>query len=424
VRAVVVALALLLVVSAKARGDCVWDSGPFDQVTAQYSISGAYGDQQTADDVYIQPRQVCRIDRITATLIGDSVIPKARLRIYDDCNGSPGALLLTLDTTQLADTGQVYAGFRVFTARFDPVNLWLEGGDSGRVYWLSVMGVQALATDQWYWASAGAGVIKGVPGKYIATGAGVPNWVSVADLGCGCTDFQLKIDGSCCAVLWDGGIPDPAAGGASSIITGASGGSFDTRAADDLATPTCQDLTVCFLRAVMYSNCTPMRGQFEIYANDCQLPAGAPIFSAPFSQSRDLGYSVSIGGTSLRAYQVELYDPGWVLPAGKAFWVSAVGQGGGSLQQRAYFAYSTSCSPCTVRLNSGAALGPAISGSAWTSLAVSPGVPHDFSFMIAVRQISGQDVAQPTCRADRNGDGVLNSLDIFEYLGEWFSGCP
>jgi hypothetical protein len=426
-RAVRGVLALVLfVATGAARADCLWNSGAFDHRTAQTSVVGQYGEQETADDIYIQPQQVCRVDRITVTLIGDSIIPKARLRIYDDCNGAPGNQLYTLDSTQFTDTGQVYSGFRVFTVEFDPVNLWLQGGPLGKSFWVSVMGVAATPNDLWYWGSAGGGsVVIGLPGKYRFVSAGMPNWTSVADLGCGCTDFMLKIDGECCGILWDGGGPDPAVVGASSIITGASGGSFDTRAADDFNTPTCRDVTVCYLQAVMYSNCSPMRGRFEIYANDCQLPTGTPLFTAAFSYVRDLGYAVTIGGTSLRAYQVELYDPGWVLPAGKIFWLSAVGQGGGSLQQKAYFAISSPvCSVCSTKLNSAAAQGPAISGGVWAPLSQTLGQPRDLSFVIGVRDYLGQGAGLPTCPGDFNHDGVINSQDIFDFLTAWFSGCP
>jgi hypothetical protein len=427
VRAVVVAFALLLALSgAHARADCIWNSGPFDQITAQVSIANLYGEQQTADDFYVRPQEVCRIDHISATLLGDSILPKARLRIYDDCNGAPGNQLYTLDTTQLTDTGQVYSGFKVYTVRFDPVTLWLQGGPIGRTYWVSIVGVAATTNDQWFWASAGHPAIKGLPGEFRAVNAGFPSWTSVAGMGCGCTDFTLVVDGECCQVLWDGGSPDPTPAGVSSIITGTGGGGggFDTRAADDFTTFTCLDVSVCFLHAVMYSNCSPMRGQFEIYSNDCALPTGTPLFTAPFSKTRDLGYSVTIGGTSLRAYEVEVYDPAWLLPAGKTYWLSAVGQGGGSLQQRAYFAFSTSpCSSCSTKLNPGAALGPAVSGGTWMSTQQSPGVARDFSFVIGVRAAAGAN-SQPTCVADFNKDGVLNSLDLFDYLTAWFSGCP
>lgn len=425
VRAVVLMLAMVIGAAwpSAARGQvniatCIWDSGAFDNRTAQWSLASPYqaGEQQTADDFYLPEGSVYRLDKFTATLVGDSIIPKARLKLYEDCNGMPGALLLTMESSAMVDTGAVHAGLRVFRAEFTPAALWLPGN---RAYWVSVMGVLVQPTDQWWWGTAGNGNVVGLPGRYRAVNAGVLDWVSVATLGCGCTDFAMKIEGEACKVLWDNGGPDAVAGGASSMDAGTL---IRSRSADDFVVPPCADVTVCFVRAVIYSNCVPVRGRIEVHANACNLPLDPAIVGAPFSRSIDLGYSVTIAGVSLRAYEVQVYGVNWVLTAGKTYWLAVIGESEGTLGAKTYFAYANRCGACTTQLNSAASAGLALNLPAWARASQVSGVTRDLSFLLAVKP-AAQQQAQPTCAADFNRDGSLNISDLFAYLAAWFNGC-
>jgi hypothetical protein len=211
------------VTTGLAPGSCgtfLWDSGAFDRRTAQTSEVGAYvGDIQIADDVYVRPWEVWRVDRIMGVLVGDSIVPKARVRVYEDCNGEPSTLVYSQDTTMLTDTGQVYEGRKVWLVQAAATNLWRSGGASGKTYWVSIVGIQAQTSDEWYWGSAAT--VMGKPGEFKGIGAGYPNWVGVDQLGCGCTDFALRIEGECCKVLWDNGAPlTPEAGTLSMVGPG------------------------------------------------------------------------------------------------------------------------------------------------------------------------------------------------------------
>ncbi len=408
-----------------ACGTCVWDSGAFDQRTAQTSIVSVYaGDMSTADDVYVRPSEIAHVSRVTAILIGNSILPKARLRVYEDCNGLPSTLLYSQDTTLLTDTGQLFAGLRVFLADFSTTDLWLPGGESGRTYWVSIAGVAATPGDEWYWASAGAAQIAGRPGVFRAPTSGYPNWTGVDELGCGCTDFALRLEGDCCDVLWNNGAPAVPEAGTLSLL---GPGSVEARAADDFVVPPCQDATVCYLEAILYSNCLPLVGQFEIYADSCSLPTGPPIAVVPFSRAVDLGYSVMIDGVSLRAHRVQTLDPAVTLTGGRTYWLAAVGRAAGGLQQRTLFAWASDCSRCAVRLSGAVSSGPAVVGTSpasWTSITTG-GQPRALSFVVGVKK-TVRNTAQipPACRPDINHDGLVNVQDIFDFLNAWFVGCP
>ncbi|HMN42103.1 MAG TPA: hypothetical protein PKE29_14760 [Phycisphaerales bacterium] len=409
-----------------ACGACVWDSGASDRLTAQTSIVSVYaGDMPTADDVYIQPHQIAHVSHITAILIGESIIPKARLRIYEDCNGLPSTLLFTHDTTNLTDTGQTYEGLRVYLADFTTPDLWLPGGSSGRTYWVSVSGVAATPTDRWYWASAGAGQIAGRPGLFKAPSAGVPNWTGVNELACGCTDFALRLEGDCCEVLWDAGAPMAPASGTLSML---GPGSVAARAADDFVVPPCDDATVCYLAATMYSNCLPLVGQFEIYPDSCSTPGTTPIGVVPFTRAVDLGYSVTIGGALLRAYRVEALGTNLVLPGGRTYWLAAVARAAGGLQQKSLFAWASDCSRCASRLSPAMSSGPAVAGPLalpWRVIDQSSGQARALQSTVGIKKRSGAPIiVPPPCPADINLDGRADIEDIFAYLNAWFAGCP
>lgn len=409
-------------------GGCVWDNGQFDGRSGQLSQTSLwYGDTRTADDFALPAGEVCRVTSVKAALLSNTLTPKARLEIYDDCDGRPGALLGTFASTQVASTGDTVAGLMVFDAVFSTGNLWLPGG---RTYWLSVLGVSNPTTnDEWYWATAGNGAIRGVPGAFRDPQRGYPEWTGVDRLACGCTDFSFTVQAECCKVLWDTGLPRPLEEpGTLGLVSMADGSTTDVRAADIFIAPPCRDLRICFLQAVVYSNCSPLRGVFELYDNACALPTGAPIRTAPFARVQDLGYTVQIEGRALKASIVQAQDLDWPLTPGQNYWLAPVGARSGSLSARTYAALARSCDPgrCQSRVV-GAAIKPGVPSAAWESAAPLAGGTRNLAIVVGVSD-SPKPVAEEAlpvgCKPDFNGDFTISVQDIYDFLSAWFAGCP
>lgn len=429
---------------ALREGGCLWDGGGFDERDGLPSHnSWMTGDMRTADDFYLCPG-VHRIDSIEATMFSDSLFLTALVEVYADCDGSPGALLESF-SANVSDTGSVFQNLRVLNVHAHTPGFWLRGG---RSYWVSAVGIGSLdGSDNWYWGTSGGAAIgappgtpntiRGRPAMFRAPAQGVADWTPSDAAGCGCTDFAFRIRGETCKVLHDNGPPqaagDPVVTGAPSIIS--TTGS-DARGADNFRVPPCAELggeRVCFIEATIYTNCMPVRGIVEILANDCAIPFGPTLFSGPFSKVIDLGYNLVLGGSSLRAYTVQVHDPGWFLPQGRNYWLSIAVQGSGGFSQRAYFgANASGCAAeaCAIRISQSAVRGAAVSSPGWTLIENYLQVPRDLSFVIAVaeRQVGGEGGsggnANPTCLADAELDGDVDVADIFAFLSRWFQGCP
>lgn len=427
---------------------CVWDNGGPDGRGAQHSwrttswgSGGGAGTNpdggRAADDLWVCPEQITRIDAIKVTMLTSALMPKATLEIYEDCDGAPGRLILA--------TGSAWAvnlpspppseGLRPVEVAFLPDALWLDGGRHGRTYWVSVVGLRSEGTTEEYlWMTSGDGApgVKGRPGAHRPADTG--GWTSVDELGCGCTDFAFCAIGETCKVLLDNGSADAAPGG----VAGTRGApsllawtGWETRSADDVTTPTCVDTHVCVLEATVYTNCWPVRGVFEVYAAGCIGPDGPALFGAPFEEAMDLGYSVVSGSDVLRAYRVRSSGMDWTLPGGRAYWLAAAVRGSGGLRQKGLLAFAgPSCDrPCRVRWNEGMSIGPLANVSAWTMASVvTGGVPRDFAIRVGVKidKIKRDTVepALPVCRSDVNGDGASTVDDLYSFLAQWFTACP
>jgi len=426
------------------ESDCLWDNGAFDERDGLPSHNSSWiGDTRTADDFYLY-RGIHRIDSISATMFSDSLFLNALIEVYDDCDGRPGTLLHSF-TSAVGDTGTLFQGLRVLTLEAATPGLWLRGG---RSYWVSAVGIGSLdGSDNWYWGTSGAppptpppppGVsnsIRGKPAVFRAPSQGVPDWTTSAEAGCGCTDFAFTIRGESCKILHDNGPPqpqsDPALTGVPSLISTTSS---DSRAADNFRVPPCADEggdRICFIEATVYTNCSPVRGVVEVLRNDCSLPAGTPLFASPFSKVIDLGYNVSIAGASLRAYTVQVHDPGWFLPDGRNYWLSVAVQGSGGFNQRALFAANAaSCDipVCALRISQSAFRASASLN--WGPVENMLQIPRDLSFLVAIHEPSsgttetGDPVPGEQCLGDAEGDGDVDVSDIFRFLSEWFGGCP
>jgi hypothetical protein len=177
---------------------CIWDNGEADLVSGQLSqVNPDQGQPETADDFYLCPGYVYTIDSITATLATDSPFPnKARLEIYEDCNGMPGALITRIDTLDLTDKQLMIDDLRVYTARFYLGGLCIDGSDGrggGRTIWISVRGVGlGIGPEQWFWTTAGESVVRGRPGVFRSSAAGYPDWTLIEGFGCGCSETGAR----------------------------------------------------------------------------------------------------------------------------------------------------------------------------------------------------------------------------------------
>lgn len=442
--------------------------GAFDLRNGQLSMVGAStGDALTADDFYLEPHAIYRIDAVHATMFSNvplSPAPKAKVIIYADCDGTPGEILRTADAT-VTDTGQTFSGLRILAVKATTPDLWLEGGSGGRSYWVSVAGVanSPSAPSPWYWGTSGNQKIMGRPGKFKAPSLGFADWISVSHLPCGCSDFAFRIEGIRCGTLLDNGGPIPisAVPGPPGSPSLRSNTDSSTQSADDVPVPLHTDYLVCYARARIYTNCDPIVGAFELYETACGRPgtpagpngpggggAGAvtPVLSAPFSRITPVDVLISYQGEILRGYDVEAFDLFWLLPGGNNYALSVVLTGAGSLRQKALWSFSHDCSEpaCRVRFNEAVVRGPSLgSGSGglnsdWSRLShttVSPGVRRDLSFYLAGRKLNrgcpvpngqgGTPPPPPTwCAGDFNGDGVWDLADLLDFLEVWLPGCP
>lgn len=430
---------------------CVWDNGDFDGLNGQASSIDLYsGSPMTADDFYLEPASVYRIDTITGLLATNSLQPKARLTLFDDCDGVPGNQLATYDSLRMVDTGRLSGGLHVYRAEFALGGLYVATDASaggGRTFWVSVQGVALGQPDEeWYWGTSGNAHPKGSPARFRSASLGYPDWTSVDGLGCGCTDFAFGVIGERCKLLYDGGGLDLTAQPAGSLSQIASV-SDSARSADNFVLPPCAPAdriesvreTVCYLRAYIWSNCDPVRGRFEIYDNTCKSPADpetpisppTPLYSTPFARITDLGFTTIIDGESVSAFCVESTGLDWNLPSGHDYWLSAVGDTNLAWRKRFYFAFAERCDrACPVMFSPAVVVGQGAGASTWQKISLN-GQQRDLAFMVAAQQPAppnglgaGGIGSRPPCEADVDGSGTVSLQDVFEFLTRWFAGCP
>jgi hypothetical protein len=447
---------------------CTWFNGAFDPATGDGQVSHLGGAVQygakAADDFYLCEGFVYDIDSITVTLLTTSIqqLTKSKLEIYADCDGCPSDLLYTLEKSQVQETGATFgvdpAGtpIRIVNVTFRPSletkkenqNIVLKGG----AYWISAYGLTdgqcpgMNMCDVTYWATSN-GPIKG---KVAKKADGIPcsgqtswgqycfgDWRSVEECCVGCTDLAFTVCARECKILHDNGEADRTANPAGSLSQFAPFTSFDARSADDFVVPPCDPVTLCYIEGCVYTNCDErfFKGYFEIYGNDCKVPAyalagtqngnsasGPVLVSAEATKVVYLGYSVVIDGRSLRAYRLEFHDLSATLNGGAQYWISIGVKHTFSANERAYFCYNTDCDGlCLIHWNSGQYLARPIGmpmDPDWVSL------NRDFSFLVAVGAPLPGGGATPACTADFDRNGSVNIDDIFGYLNAWFTGCP
>ncbi len=432
--------------------------GGFDERNGQLSIvssNPAFGaEARTADDFYLEPDAVYRIDTVRATMFSSVPLaptPRARVEVYTDCDGSPGDLIYTAQAT-VTETGTTFGGLRVLGVVAQTPDLWLSSGAGGRTYWLSVAGVADSLTNPapWYWGTSGEQRVMGSAGRFRSASLGYPEWTSTSELPCGCSDFAFKIEGKRCDTIQDNGGPLPlsevvGAGGLPGSPSLRHNADTSTQSADDFVVALHSESLVCYARARIYTNCNPIVGGFEVYETRCGLPSDVltqPRFTAPFSRITPVEEVITYQGETLLAYDVEAFDLAWLLPGGRSYSLSVVLTGSGSLRQRALWAFSYDCYEPTCRVQHSQAVvkGASLGAPQWKALSqtpVSAGVRRDLSFYLAGRKLNRgcpepnlNGTTPPTppppsgCLGDFNRDGVADLLDLLGYLDVWLAGCP
>jgi hypothetical protein len=447
-----------------------WDNGRFDPATGDGQVShlgGAvtYG-AKAADDFYLCEGFVYQLNSITVTLLTSSIeqLAKAKLELYADCDGCPGDLLYTFEkssySTSQGTWGTDPSGnpIRIHQVTFRPQasepqkaarNVVLHGG----AYWISAYGLTdnqcpMNMCDVTFWGTAPRGTIKGSVAK---KSDGVPcssqtswgqycfgPWRSVEECCVGCTDLSFTVCARECKILVDNGFENRAVTPAGSPSLFAPFTTFDSRSADDFVVPPCSPVTLCYIEGCIYTNCAEnlLKGYFEIYGNDCKVPAyalagtqngntanGPVIASGEATKVVYLGYSVTIDGRSLRAYRLEFHNLNATLPGGTQLWISLMTKFTGSSNERTYFCFNDKCDGCLINWNPGQYLARPV-GMPMAPDWVSAG--KDFAFLIAIDRTptAGSGAATPTCVADFDRSGGVTVDDLFGFLNAWFTGCP
>ncbi|MFN7020988.1 MAG: hypothetical protein ACK4WH_06635 [Phycisphaerales bacterium] len=436
-----------------------WDNGDFDRQNAQTSQVGFGEDWKrfgriTADDFWLCEGNIYHIRTISGKLCTDSIVPKARVLVFEDCDGTPGRLVAEADsvqapalpdfsvgwecrigTVQIAETGELTDnGFRIIdvTASFD--RFWLKGGQ----YWVAIIGYSGTADpdEQFFWGTSGNGVVKGRPGKFYDSADW--SWTDIDEICCGCTDFNFCIVGDECKILLDNGSLDPAfnrftmggppaseipefAQGSPSLQNG--GRTADkVRTADNFVVPPCTEARLCYVEAWILTNCDRVR--LDIYRNDCHLPADeAPLLTVE-SQCLTAYGVFPVDGRLLTLYKAEFSSWGDSTLQPGNYWLSVYALGDGRQNARGYFVHSLYCDrTCQINFDPGAIKGPPFDTQPWRT--VSPA--RDFAFVVGIAPAHRQppDVGStPVCAADVNNDGTVTLQDVFDFLGAFFNGCP
>ncbi len=431
---------------------CIWDDGlvfPTDAPAANGQLShfGTVFANKTADDFYLCPGRVYRIFEFKGQLITNTVLHKAQLEFYEDCDGRPADAPFKVYTNSAIESEvPATTGYTMVTYSFNLCGdcLFLDGG---KTYWVSLIGItdRADPNDASYWATTTpqanpAGVMGLAPMKREGPGGPPPYpitltpWSTAAACCQGCSNLAWKLTGEGCTVAWNNGAidlntagPAPTAGGSASDADLSI--PFLPRTADNFIVTGCEQVQVCYLETYIWSNCNPVRGFAEIYDNDCKLPGLTPILTAQATRAELIpGATLNYNGTMLSAYKLVFCAPaGWTLPGNKNYWISSGATGGNNIIGRTLFAYAKpDCNNpiCTqTRISTGKFLDHNVLPWSWSETG------HEFAFRIAVRGTMGLINAQPTvnapvCPTDVNGDGHLDAQDIFDYLSAWFSGCP
>jgi hypothetical protein len=441
---------------------CVWDNGsvsPADALIANGQLShlGSNGTAaKVADDFYLCPNHVYRIFNFTGQMLTNSILRKAQIEFYEDCNGVPAdqPFKTFTNATVLSET-PAGNGYSMVTYSFDLCSecFYLDGGKN---YWVAFVGrSDQTGTDLSYWVATtpnpSPSTVMGLP-PLKRSGIGGPEpypftfqpWEPTNQCCLGCVNMSWHMTGEACLEAWNNGTIDlnPATEGGTPSGTHRATPT-PPRAAENFVIKGCDPVQVCYLETYIWTNCNPVRGFAEIYENECfqalvnvDTPPGAlrPIAPAltPFAtvlatrMEAVPNATFVYNGVTLNAYKLVFCQPNLTLQGGRTYWISSGSYTSGSINGEALFAYAAPPCPgtCPIRLTTGGSLDPNVTPLVWLDTG------HEHAFRIAVRGELGLFNATPApappppCTADFNADGALNPQDIFDYLNAWFNGCP
>lgn len=442
-------------------GECCdpWDNGRYDGLNAQTSQVGFGEDWRlvgrvAADDFWLCESNIYKINTVRGTLLTDSVVPKATVLVFEDCDGRPGALRayassIPVDPSELPlglecligdveiiETGTAGPdGTRLIDVRASWDRFWLRGG----AYWVSIFGFSGTADpdEQFFWGTSRGGVIQGRPAHFLeANDISELEWNPLDECCIGCTDLNFCVEGETCKILLDNGGPAVASStfpGSPSLQNGTRTAD-KSRSADQFVVPPCVDRTLCYVEAWVWTNCD--RVSLDLYASDCHCPAESdPIATYQADCVFETGIDgVSYGGVNDLRLVKAIFHNGFALSraatleAGRNYWLSAYGQGDNRQNARAYFAWNSYCDrTCWINFDPGCTKGPPYGVQPWRSTSLTQAA--DFAFLVAVEPVveaiqppDGSGV--PTCQADVNGDRTLSVQDLFDFLSAYFAGCP
>ncbi len=385
--------------------------------------------QQVADDFSIPTGQFARIDGFSAPMLTTSTsgLRKARLQIFEDCNGAPATTpFISVDnSTVVSETPSGTAVIVEYDFDLTDRSIWLEGG---KTYWVSIVGLtDNVTSDLSSWISTDEPV-KGVrfakrsgstPGYPYPTLTGP--WTRADDCCIGCRDMSFTIRGEFCKQLWFTGSADVRQSSKDGLLSLDNGAASPPRAADDFLVPPCIEADVCFIDVWVWTNCSPLGGFLELFENDCGKPTGLPR-RAESPIVIPLGHSVTRGNAVLIGYLLRFTATGWTLRQGTNYWLSAGVSNGGNIGGTALFAFAHRCDSACSSLQR-PSIRP-VGATEWSSAS------RELAMRIVIKDAelpgvnSNPGQTDSTCQADTDRDGTLSAADLFEYLNLWFAGCP
>lgn len=421
---------------------------------------GAPGGARVADDIYFPPGTVNRVSAFRGRMVttAPAGFRKARLDFFEDCDGVPAARPFASYVNSVIESETPISGGQTLVAyRFDLCDpgvglvppptadrpaepLWLDGG---KVYWVSLSGVQVSFTpgdtSASYWVTSNRGVpIIGRPPQTASgsLGGNAPfydlvtwgPWANLADCCIGCVNMEFTLSGESCPCPWDQTFTDETA------VTGARSGSLGTnttlRAADNFVIPPCDPRMVCLIEGYIWTTCAVPQAFVEIYTDVCGVPTALQTRLSNVTAT-DMLARANRDGRTFKLYRVRANIPRITLAPG-TYWLSIGATGSGSINEQTYFAArrpACNTPSCGITISPARVLDTTRAAPTWT--ATSPSI--DLAFRVVLRDpasatmavnAGGGSSSPQRCAVDIDRSGAADVPDIFAFLSAWFAGCP
>ncbi len=432
------ALALLLVVAPVASAQvalnvgfcvCSWDNGDYDSAGGQLALQEFDGTVlgEVADDFFLRPGTLNRIDNIFALMLTDSDAPDAIATLYRDCNGKPGDVIASFPSTSAVDTGIDKDELDLYEIGFVTGNCRLEGG---QLYWIGFRGVRTDGgSEEYQLATAGSSVVQAVQGQYLLPDQGAVDWTPIDTTNLGKTDFAFAICADECDVLYDGGEADYIIEYPVEINQALA----NYRSSDDISLPPCAEWEIDVIRACVLTNCELTTVEVELWDQDPEtcMP-GMPLMTASATKREPLGVSVStteVVPMVVDAISIDFGELGWVVEGGKTYWVSIVAEGTGALRDRTFVCASFDCNKgaeCQTKAGPAKFFKPSV--GLWEGFGSFLGdeVDRELAIIVCGRRVEEEPPDDPIaaidCPCDWNEDGNFNDQDWFDFASDYFQG--